>query len=178
MATQDPLTGIANRTSLIDQLSDLFERSKRHGENFSLLFLDIDHFKSINDSYGHHVGDEAPKHAVAVISKHMRPADVFGRYGGEEFLLGLLDCDAEKARRCAERFRQAIDAITIDPGNGNAPINLTISVGVATVDDQTPDIDAFINNADQAVYAAKRAGRNCVRSFGRDSTEAAEAQPP
>ena len=104
----------------------------------------------------------------------MRPSDIFGRYGGEEFVLGLLDCDAGNARQRAEGFREAMEMATIDMGgDGNVPIRLTISIGVATLDDETSDIDAFINNADQAVYAAKRAGRNCVRSFSRDYAEPA-----
>jgi diguanylate cyclase (GGDEF)-like protein/PAS domain S-box-containing protein len=177
MATQDALTGIANRSSLIDQLSDAFEHSKRHGDNFSLLFLDIDHFKSINDDYGHQVGDKALQHAVTVIREHMRPSDIFGRYGGEEFVLGLLDCDAESARHCAERFRAAMQGSSVATDSDGTVINMTISVGVATLDEATTDIDAFINNADQAVYAAKRAGRNCVRSFSRGSTETLEAEP-
>jgi diguanylate cyclase (GGDEF)-like protein/PAS domain S-box-containing protein len=171
MATEDALTGIANRSSLIDQLSDAFLHSKHHGDNFSLLFFDMDHFKSINDTYGHRVGDNALKQAVAVIREHMRPSDIFGRYGGEEFLLGLLDCDAENARRCAERFRAAMEKTAIDPGNGDTPLHLTISVGVATLDDETGDIDALIHNADQGVYAAKRAGRNCVCSYGSEELE-------
>ncbi len=177
MATQDALTGIANRSSLIDQLSDQFDRSKREGGNFSLLFVDIDHFKSINDSYGHQVGDRALQHAVAVIQEHMRPSDIFGRYGGEEFVLGLPDCDAENARECAERLRAAMAISSLSADSGGTAINLTISVGIATLDDATTDIDAFIDNADQAVYAAKRAGRNCVRSFSRGSAEALEAEP-
>lgn len=174
MATQDPLTGIANRNSLIDQLSDVFERSKQRGDNFTLLFVDIDHFKSINDSHGHQFGDDVLKQAVAVILENMRPSDIFGRYGGEEFVLGLLDCDAGNAHQRAEGFREAMEKATIDMGDGKVPIRLTISIGVATLDDETSDIDAFINNADQAVYAAKRVGRNCVRSFSRDD---ADAQP-
>jgi len=176
LATQDPLTGIANRSSLIDQLSDAFERSRRHGDNFSLLFIDIDHFKHINDSHGHQVGDQALQHAVRVIREQMRPSDIFGRYGGEEFVLGLLDCDAQNARRCAERMRTAMEQSSLALRDGSNTIHLTISIGVATLDDQATDIDAFIDCADKAVYAAKRAGRNCVCSFNPDST-AVEAEP-
>jgi diguanylate cyclase (GGDEF)-like protein len=106
----------------------------------------------------------------------MRPSDIFGRYGGEEFVLGLLDCDAENARHCGERFRAAMERSGIAADSGDTVINMTISVGFATLDDETTDIDAFIDNADQAVYAAKRAGRNCVRGFSRDA-EALEAEP-
>jgi predicted signal transduction protein with EAL and GGDEF domain len=99
----------------------------------------------------------------------MRPSDIFGRHGGEEFVLGLMDCDAENARRCAERIRTTMESSSIATGSGGAEIRPTTSVAVATLDDETTDIDAFINNADQAVYAAKRAGRNCARSFSRGS---------
>ena len=177
LATQDSLTGVANRSSLIDQLSDVFERSRQDDDVFSLLFIDIDHFKSINDNYGHQIGDQALRHAVEVIREQMRPSDIFGRYGGEEFVLGLLGCDAHSARRCAERLRQAMEQSSLKVAGDSVTIRLTISVGVATLDHGTADIDAFINQADKAVYAAKRAGRNCVCSFSCDDAAALEVEP-
>jgi len=176
LAAQDPLTGIANRSSLIDQLADAFQRSRQQGDSFSLLFLDIDHFKAINDSHGHQVGDQALQHAVAVIRGQMRPSDIFGRYGGEEFVLGLLECDAHNARLSAERLRKAMEQSSLPIPGSAGTLRMTISIGVATLDDETTDIDAFINNADKAVYAAKRAGRNCVCSFTPDRT-AVETEP-
>jgi diguanylate cyclase (GGDEF)-like protein/PAS domain S-box-containing protein len=171
MATQDPLTGIANRSSLFDQLGDAFARSRELNRELSLLFIDVDHFKRINDRLGHKAGDNALKQAVAVLQKNMRPGDIFGRYGGEEFIIGLLDCDVENARCSAERIRQAIEQGSVDLGHEREPIKLTVSVGMVTMDTETSDIGALVQNADQAVYAAKQAGRNCVRVYDAEKMD-------
>ena len=162
MATQDPLTGIANRNSLFDQLDDAFARSRELDREFCLLFIDIDHFKRINDGLGHKAGDNALKQAVAILQKNMRPGDIFGRYGGEEFIIGLLDCGLEDARRSAERVRQAIEQGSVDLGDEREQCEITVSIGIVMLDAEASDINALVQNADQAVYAAKQAGRNCV----------------
>lgn len=165
MATQDPLTGIANRKSLFDQLEDVFTRSREMGHDFSLLFVDIDHFKRINDSFGHKAGDKALQQTVAILQNNMRPGDIFGRYGGEELIVGLLDCDLEDARRSAERIRKAVEHASIDLDHEREPLNITVSIGMVTATADIPDIDALVHSADQAAYAAKKAGRNRVHAY-------------
>jgi diguanylate cyclase (GGDEF)-like protein len=165
MATQDPLTGIANRKSLFDQLEDVFTRSREMGHDFSLLFVDIDHFKRINDSFGHKAGDQALQQTVAILQNNMRPGDIFGRYGGEELIVGLLDCDLEDARRSAERIRKAVEHASIDLDHEREPLKITVSIGMVTATADIPDIDALVHSADQAAYAAKKAGRNRVHAY-------------
>ncbi|MCZ8235279.1 MAG: diguanylate cyclase [Inhella sp.] len=159
-AATDPLTGLSNRRGFDRALALEWERQRRRGSSLAVLVIDIDHFKQINDQHGHAVGDTALRHLGQVLRQHLRPYDLSGRLGGEEFCVVSADTDLEGARRSAERLRQASLVYGHD-ANGQ-PLGLTLSIGVAVVqaDDQSPH-DA-IRRADAALYRAKQNGRNRV----------------
>ncbi len=160
MATSDPVTGISNRYMVVQELEMLFERSGR-GENLAVLFVDVDHFKEVNDSHGHDVGDEVLKHIALQISDSLRPTDTVGRYGGEEFLIGLPECSVKDAQVIAERMRLKIEQSPFELADG-VSLPLSVSIGVAGSPQGWEDLSELIREGDQSMYAAKRAGRNCV----------------
>src|SRR5271170_5386432 len=121
----DPLTGLLNRRSFLELSGKEETRARRHGNPFSVLMLDIDHFKKINDSHGHPVGDLAIKALAGVCGKALRPHDILARYGGEEFVLTLPHTPAEGARIVAERIREAVEQTTVPSDNG--PVRFTVS---------------------------------------------------
>lgn len=160
MATKDPVTGIANRYMVVQELEMLFERSLK-GEDLSILFIDVDHFKRVNDQYGHDAGDRVLKHIAAQICLSVRPTDIVGRYGGEEFLVGLAGCNLQDAQMIAERTRRQIEQTPFSLDGGES-IRLSASIGVAGMQEGPEDLGALIRYSDEAVYAAKDTGRNCV----------------
>jgi len=160
MATSDPVTGIANRYMVVQELERLFERSQA-GEDLALLFVDVDHFKRVNDTYGHDVGDQVLRHVAEAISRTLRPSDTIGRYGGEEFLVGLPGCGADDAQMIAERTRRAVAEAPFELEDGNLMM-LSVSVGVAGMHEGWEDLNALIRVGDAAMYDAKNRGRNCV----------------
>ncbi|WP_145408344.1 sensor domain-containing diguanylate cyclase [Paenibacillus xylanexedens] len=155
MASTDPLTGLKNRrffqNSLLASLI-LLEQQQRH---FSLLVIDIDHFKSINDTYGHPIGDLVLGNLAGLLQSMSRSSDVVARYGGEEFVIILADCDHDQAMEVAERYR--FEVASSDWGQ----YNITVSIGVATAVQGDTDTSVF-QRADTALYASKTAGRNRV----------------
>ncbi|MCG7376138.1 sensor domain-containing diguanylate cyclase [Paenibacillus sp. ACRSA] len=155
MASTDPLTGLKNRrffqNSLLASLI-LLEQQQRH---FSLLVIDIDHFKSINDTYGHPIGDLVLGNLAGLLQSMSRSSDVVARYGGEEFVIILADCDHDQAMEVAERYRSEV--ASSDWGQ----YNITVSIGVATAVQGDTDTSVF-QRADTALYASKTAGRNRV----------------
>ena len=162
LATKDPLTGAYNRRALLKRLAMDFAKAGREGRPLSVIMVDIDHFKSINDTHGHVVGDDVIRAVATTLGNQCREYDLVGRYGGEEFLLLLPDLDAEESREVAERLRLAIEAAVAD---FELPLeSLSASLGVADVESGAEDYMALIDNADQALYAAKQSGRNraCV----------------
>jgi diguanylate cyclase (GGDEF)-like protein len=160
LSTSDPLTGALNRRQFMALLNREQKRAERYGARFSLLMIDIDHFKKINDTYGHQIGDEAIKRMAESCLAHLRPTDLFCRYGGEEFLVALTHTDEAGARIAAERIREGVAAVEI-PAEGKT-VRFTISVGVVCFVPQVR-IEQLIECADQALYAAKTGGRNQVR---------------
>ena len=160
-AQSDALTGVLNRRSLLERLDGACLRARARGLPIALLFIDLDHFKQINDSHGHPAGDACLKAIIGPIQAELRQSDVIGRYGGEEFVVILSSADAAAAQPIAERIRQRVADISV-PGFG-APIHLTCSIGVATSDMLGVWGEHLIARADEAVYAAKRCGRNCVQ---------------
>jgi diguanylate cyclase (GGDEF)-like protein len=160
-AQSDALTGVLNRRSLLERLDSACLRARARGLPIALLFIDLDHFKQINDTYGHPAGDACLKAIIGPIQAELRQSDVIGRYGGEEFVVILSSADAAAAQPIAERIRQRVAEISV-PGFG-APIHLTCSIGVATSDMLGVWGEHLIARADEAVYAAKRCGRNCVQ---------------
>lgn len=156
MAITDPLTGAYNRRYLELQLEQVLETWTRYQRPASVLLIDIDHFKRINDKFGHGVGDTAIKNLVEVISRNIRNVDTLCRYGGEEFVVLLAETPLSKARPVAEKLRAAVENTRVVP-----EVGMTISVGVCDVS-VADGVDHWLNLADAALYLAKRNGRNRV----------------
>ena len=159
-ATHDFLTQLLNRAGIMEAMAQEMNRSDRREGVFSVVLADIDHFKKINDTYGHSTGDQVLREVAARIKASLRSYDVAGRYGGEEFLVILPDCDETTAIHVAEKIRKAVSCTSID-GLGEAR-TATISLGVST---RTPgtSLDTLLSTADAALYQAKSLGRNCVQ---------------
>lgn len=168
IARLDPLTKVANRRFFFDRLEIELARVARHETKMALLLLDLDHFKKVNDEYGHLAGDAALVHVASTLSSQiLRRIDLIGRYGGEEFAILLPDTDEEGARSVAERCRETISTHPC-PINHATAIPLSVSIGVATPGPEL-DVDDLVQRVDRALYEAKQAGRNCVVVAGRGS---------
>lgn len=160
-ATIDPLTNTFNRRHFLELSERKIKRTQTANSLASLLFFDIDHFKRINDEYGHMIGDEILHGIAQVCMKHLRTDDIFGRFGGEEFVILLPETKLQDARVIAERLRLLIAQTPIQTEVG--PINMTISIGVSIVGkSNTGTIKQLLSRADRAMYLAKQAGRNRV----------------
>jgi len=155
----DGLTKLNNRSYWESCLHREFKRHDRHECPVSLIMLDLDHFKPINDNYGHLAGDEVLRRVAEVISETARETDIVGRYGGEEFGIILADSDLEAAKGLAERLRHNIEALVIE--FGGMEIRMTASQGVAEYVDEIEKHEQLIDRADQALYQSKGDGRNC-----------------
>jgi len=164
LATADPLTGVANRRHFLEKAEAEVQRAARYGHPLSLALMDLDHFKKVNDTHGHHVGDEALQHFCRVLGSMLRDVDLVGRIGGEEFAVLLPETDLAQASRAAERMRAALEASPVPAESG--PLPLTLSAGVATYGPGAGTIDALLQKADAAMYQAKSAGRNQVATAG------------
>jgi diguanylate cyclase (GGDEF)-like protein len=162
-ALTDLLTGLPNRRAAMDQLGQAWSAASRSGRPLSVMVIDIDHFKQINDSYGHAAGDMVLREAAATLHESARREDSVCRIGGEEFLVICSNTSLKSAMQSAERLRANLGAKRI--AIGETEITLTISIGVAARAPGIPDMDALVSTADQALYAAKEAGRNrtCTR---------------
>jgi two-component system cell cycle response regulator len=173
LATVDTLTGLLNRRAFLDVLDRESARSERHGYPVSLLLLDVDHFKRVNDTYGHASGDAVLQGLARVLDRVARRSDVVGRWGGEEFVVALPQTGAAGARVAAERVRRAI-AEARYPIPAGEPLKMTASVGAATA--LPPwEREAVITAADEAMYAAKARGRNRVEFAGSGAADASPA---
>jgi two-component system cell cycle response regulator len=160
-ATHDPLTGVWNRRAILEMLGVELARSKREGTPVAVAIADLDHFKRINDTYGHVAGDMTLCETVSRIRTLLRPYDAIGRYGGEEFLIVLPGCTTQDGLRLAERLRLGIGQETVNIPEGN--IIVTSSLGVAASDTiDAPDATSLIRAADAALYRAKAYGRNRI----------------
>ncbi len=160
-AQTDPLTGVLNRASMLERLDAACARARNRQLPLAVLFIDLDHFKEINDTYGHRAGDACLQAIIAPIQAELRQSDVIGRYGGEEFVVLLSSATAGAAYPIAERIRERV-ASTLITGFGK-PIQVTCSIGVAASDTLGLMGEELIARADAAVYAAKWSGRNCVQ---------------
>jgi diguanylate cyclase (GGDEF)-like protein len=158
-ASTDALTGLANRRTLTRIGSERLDRAQARQQSFSLAVVDVDHFKSINDRYGHDVGDIALRHVADTLAASASPGTVPGRQGGEEFVV-LFDADAERAQLEAERLRTAIRDARLRAGEHE--LQLTVSIGVTHVASTDRSLDDLLRRADQALYAAKAGGRDRV----------------
>ena len=163
LVTTDALTGLPNRRSFFSRAQTEFTRATRYDRPLSLLMIDVDHFKSVNDRYGHLIGDAALRHISEIMMSCIREADMAARYGGEEFVIILPETDAEGAGFIAERVRREIEAsrMWID---SMTELGLTVSIGIACTPpgNQFPDIDRLLQEADDALYMSKTRGRNCI----------------
>lgn len=164
MATQDPLTKINNRRSLFEIGTKEFLQTKRYGRSLSVFMVDIDHFKKVNDAYGHNVGDQVLRHVADKIKACLRETDTVGRYGGEEFVVVLPETNEEGACALAERIRRELGAEPAASVNDKA-IKITASFGVFSFRPDTLDFESGVIAADRALYDAKNSGRNRVRVF-------------
>lgn len=164
MSRHDGLTNLYNHSTFNALLEEEAMRTLRFNRQVSLLMLDIDHFKDVNDTYGHRAGDIALKSLSDLLMDESRAVDRVCRYGGEEFAVILPETDAGAAMQIAERLRAAINQQPFDIGGGKT-ISITVSIGVATYPQQVDSSAAFINAADGALYGAKHAGRNRVRLY-------------
>jgi diguanylate cyclase (GGDEF)-like protein len=158
----DGLTGIANRPHFLQQAQDALESARKAQQPLCIILCDLDHFKSINDRYGHAAGDQVLRQTVAECQIYMRPADLFGRFGGEEFSFLMAGCGLEDARLRAEQLRLTITAIY---ANGAMGSTVSASFGIASTATSGYDLRQLLAHADSALYAAKRSGRNCVAVY-------------
>jgi diguanylate cyclase (GGDEF)-like protein len=178
MATIDALTGILNRRCLFELAEKEFERSQRYESIFALLMLDVDHFKRINDTYGHMLGDEVLKLLTSTIRDTLRQVDHFGRYGGEEFVIIMPETPLELARQAGERLRSLVSQISV-PVKGDR-IHLTISIGISAYETGDRSVEDLFERSDQALYQAKAEGRDrcCVLSHGDGSSRSLSSTSP
>ncbi len=160
LATTDPLTGALNRRHMLSACSHEAERAQRYGRPLSLVMLDLDHFKRINDGHGHAVGDRALKAAVAACRETLRDVDLVGRMGGEEFAILLPETPLESALAVADRLREAIQARRLPLAQGMLQVTASLGVAQWQAEDQT--VEQTLERADKALYRAKNAGRNRV----------------
>ncbi len=158
LARTDGLTNLLNRKTWEQELDVEFKRFSRHHHKTSLVMFDIDHFKKVNDGYGHPAGDEAIREASRILRENLRDIDIAGRYGGEEFTVILVDTDADGAFIVAERIRQAMEAniVTYD----DITFQYTISLGICELSNAVTDKTNWIDRADKGLYEAKNNGRN------------------
>ncbi|HEY3540486.1 MAG TPA: diguanylate cyclase [Trinickia sp.] len=157
---RDALTGLFNRRYIIRRLEGEYRAWQASGEVFSVLLFDIDHFKHVNDTYGHPAGDAVLRRIAATVADEIGDTGVLARYGGEEFMVILPHCDPAGSRAAGERIRQAIagDGIVLP----DVRLSVTVSVGCATVREGAASVELLVEEADHALYAAKRGGRNRV----------------
>jgi len=164
LATMDLLTGIPNRQALLTRLNDEIERATRYDRQLSVVLIDIDHFKRLNDAHGHAAGDLVLHHVAQALQADLRSVDIIGRYGGEEFMAVLPETDVDSAATIAEKLRRLVGRHEVALDDGNR-VSVTLSAGVAGGLGGNVRLDALIRDADAALYAAKALGRNQVYVF-------------
>ena len=161
-ATHDPLTSLLNRGVIMDLVSKELVRAQREKSSITVLLGDLDHFKQVNDTYGHPIGDEVLRETARRLLASVRSYDLVGRYGGEEFLMVLNSCGAINAFARAEQIREAISKLPVQTARGALPV--TMSLGVLPTGELGPhSLEDILAEVDVALYAAKMAGRNCSK---------------
>jgi diguanylate cyclase (GGDEF)-like protein len=177
-AQTDFLTGLFNRRRFVESAESELDRAMRFQRPLSLLMFDIDHFKSINDTWGHAMGDVVLQQVAHLIHDALRNADILGRTGGEEFAAVLVETEGNAAANVAQRLCATVaDAVISPPGAGRIPV--TVSIGLTQLRGRSISFDELLNEADQAMYAAKQAGRNrvSVGNIGVDLKTAVRSNP-
>jgi diguanylate cyclase (GGDEF)-like protein len=171
LASVDALTGIPNRRAFLEEAEQLLDGSRKTGGRLSVLMIDVDRFKSVNDTYGHGAGDKVLSVVAGCAKSQLRDADLVGRYGGDELVIALADCPAAYATQIAERIRRVVAATPVVTEDG--VVSVTLSIGIAGADD-CENMLTLLARADLALYDAKRAGRACVRQFSDSSRHHSE----
>lgn len=169
-ATRDPLTSLFNRRYFEDEVVKRILASKAAGENFSVLMIDADLFKRVNDTYGHKTGDKVLIELASTCQQALRNDDIVARYGGEEFVIYLAKVNAQKAKVVAERLRESISQVVVY-SDENDEVRFTVSIGISS-SEVSDNIDTLIKTADEALYKAKQNGRNRVEIFDKDDLAA------
>lgn len=163
LARTDGLTGLFNRRHFFTLAEHEFKVAKRYNAALSITIFDLDHFKNVNDRWGHQVGDEVLKHISRIVQSQLRESDILARYGGEEFILLMPNSNAKEAEHVAERIRTSITAYRIH--QTNTVQRITVSMGVAALTPEVESLDHLIRYADSALYKAKESGRDCVKVY-------------
>jgi diguanylate cyclase (GGDEF)-like protein/PAS domain S-box-containing protein len=175
LAITDYLTNLYNRRYFMERGAEEFKRAQRTKHALSILMLDIDEFKNINDTYGHETGDFALRQVVAALKSNLREIDLLGRMGGDEFTALLPNTKIQDAVKLAERVRLDMERMSFQTPEASFTLAITISIGVAALTHKTFNVDDMLRNADTALYQAKRAGRNCVVKYESSLTKDLEA---
>jgi len=163
LANTDPLTGLLNRRAFMERVEQEISRAQREKQPFSLVMADIDHFKSVNDTHGHQIGDLVLQRFADQLTASIRPYDFLGRYGGEEFVVCLAGADGLQAASIAERMRRQVEAMEVMLPDDSRSIRITASFGTASYAIEFGEnVDLLIKRVDDALYLAKNKGRNCV----------------
>jgi two-component system cell cycle response regulator len=162
MAITDQLTGLHNRRYMGRHLDKLILNAQKSAKPLAFLIMDIDHFKSVNDTHGHDIGDEVLREFANRISANIRGIDLACRYGGEEFVVVMPDTDIDFACTIAERLRKSVESTPIEISRAPGRLEVTISVGIAASQGEGDNAEKLLHRADQALYRAKREGRNRV----------------
>jgi len=160
LSITDELTSIANRRYFFETASRELARARRVNRPFSIIIFDLDHFKNINDTYGHLIGDDILKEIAQKVVSQLRTLDIYARYGGEEFIICLPETMAHDAVIVAERIRNIVEECKFK--DNDHLITVTISLGIASLTDIDEELEMIIKHADEALYQAKQSGRNCV----------------
>ena len=160
MATKDVLTNSFNRRHFLNVLNKEIHRADRFVHPLTIILLDFDHLKHINDTFGHLAGDDALKTFADICRKNIREVDLLARFGGDEFVVLLPEADQDQARQIAERMRQELAQSPFEIGAKR--ILLTVSMGIASLLGDRDTVETLMHRADQALYAAKESGRNCI----------------
>jgi diguanylate cyclase (GGDEF)-like protein len=176
-ATIDRLTGVFNRQALLAELFTEVERASRYDRPLCVAFVDIDHFKVVNDTYGHETGDHVLRGVAQVLAGNLRASDLVGRYGGEEFMLILTETDVEEGASLAEKLRLLVERERFDV-EGNPVLTVTISVGIVGGVGQQLRMETLVRDADAAMYSAKSLGRNQTYIFAEPDEDARVPRAP
>jgi diguanylate cyclase (GGDEF)-like protein len=161
LSETDALTNTLNRRGFLKLAQREFDRARRIGQPFSIVMIDIDHFKRVNDTYGHAAGDMVLAMLADRCRENIRNIDILSRFGGEEFIMLLTEATLTEAQRIVARLHQSIAAARVTTIKGEAGV--TASFGIASVESDTPDLETAIRLADEALYEAKNSGRNCIK---------------
>ena len=176
LAAIDGMTGLNNRRTFLTLAETEWTRFRRYSRPMALLMCYIDHFKSVNDTYGHDVGDDVIKTVADILQKQKRPSDIAGRLGGEEFALVLPEATLDSAVAAGERLRKLVADHVITAGGTRIGIAVTISVGASICHAATTGVEELIKQADLALYEAKRSGRNHVCRYTPSTGESSDGR--